>query len=494
MKNTLYLIALLFLAGCWSVEQPAADTVNAPVNDVAQVQVIDEGNVAFDQYFTDKTMRVDYFHSGTDKTESFAIDRIVSDGPWPGSKKILIDPLELGLYLFQVVDAESGTLLFSRGFASIFGEWQTTPEAGEMNGTFHESIRFPWPLKPVTIVMKKRDAQNTFQVIWSASVDPASRKANKADIVHMERVNVLYDNGPAAVKMDIVILGDGYTAAEMEKFRSDAKRMAGVLLAQEPFSKRPADINIRAVETPSAVSGISRPHPGLFKRTALSSHYSSFDSERYVLSYDNRSLRDVASAVPYDFMVILVNERTYGGGGIYNLYTTVSVDNKFGEYIMVHEFGHHMGALADEYYTSSIAYEQPKITAEPWETNITALLDPENLKWKDLVETGTPVPTPWNKEPFDRFGYEIQKERDSLRNANVPEEVMEALFLRQMKQEDEFFAQEKYRHMVGAFEGAGYLAKGLYRSQIDCIMYTRHMQFCKVCQRSLEDVINIYIQ
>jgi hypothetical protein len=310
--------------------------------------------------------------------------------------------------------------------------------------------------------------------------------------VHHEPVDVICDNGPAEFKMDIVILGDGYSAAEMEKFRKDARRMADVLLAQEPFLKRKADINLRSVGTPSQVSGVSRPHPGLFKRTALSTHYSSFDSERYVLTYDNRTIRDVASAVPYDFMVILVNERTYGGGGIYNLYTTVSVDNKFGEYIMVHEFGHHMGALADEYYTSSIAYEQPKITAEPWETNITALFDPENLKWKDLVEAETPLPTPWNKEPFDKFGYEIQHERDSLRNANVPEEIMEALFMRQMKQEDEFFAKEQYRDKVGAFEGAGYLARGLYRSQIDCIMYTRHMQFCKVCQRGLENVIDIY--
>ena len=191
-------------------------------------------------------------------------------------------------------------------------------------------------------------------------------------------------------------------------------------------------------------------------------------------------------------MVILINERTYGGGGIYNLYTTVSVDNKFGEYIMVHEFGHHLGALADEYYTSSVSYEAPKITVEPWEPNVTALLDNNNLKWKDLVETGIPIPTPWNKEPFDKFGYRIQQERDSLRAAKVPEEIMEALFMRQKKQEDEFFAAEKYRDKVGAFEGADYVAKGLYRPQIDCIMYTRHMQFCKVCERGLENVIDMY--
>lgn len=492
MKRYLFLLAPVILLSCNAPQKPA-ETVKAVVDTtLAQVRVINEGNVAFDDYFLDKTMRFDYFHTGTAKEEIYSPDRTVSDGPWPGSRNVLIDPLELGLYLFEIADQKSNMLLYSRGFASIFGEWQTTPEADEGYGTFHESIRFPWPKNPVKVIMKKRDTANKFQVIWTTTIDPASRKVNPADLTHSEKVSVIYDNGPAAEKLDIVILGDGYTASEMGKFNKDAKRMADVLLNHEPFLKRKKDINIRAVGTPSEVSGISRPHPGIFKRTPLSAHYGSFDSERYVLSYDNRTIRDIASAVPYDFMVILINERTYGGGGIYNLYTTVSVDNKYGEYIMVHEFGHHLGALADEYYTSSIAYEMPEIKVEPWETNITALFDKSNLKWKDLVEAGTPIPTPWNKEPFDQFGYRIQQERDSLRAAKVPEEIMEALFMRQMKQEDEFFAAEQYKDKVGAFEGAGYLAKGLYRSQIDCIMYTRHMQFCKVCQRGLEDVMDMY--
>jgi len=492
MKRYLFLLVPVILFSCTTPQQPAAEAApdEKPAGDF--IRVVDKGNVAFDQYFTEKTMRFDYFHTGTSKEEIFSPDRIVSDGPWPGSKTILIDPLELGLYLFEIADKESNVLLYSRGFASVFGEWQTTPEAEEGYGTFHESIRFPWPDKAVNIIMKKRDTANVFRVIWTTSVDPASRKVNPAEIAHSEKVDVIYENGPASEKLDIVLLGDGYTVAEMEKFRQDAKRMADMLLSKEPFLKRKGNINIRAVETPSEVSGVSRPHPGIFKRTALSTHYGSFDSERYVLAYDNRTIRDVASAVPYDFMVILVNERTYGGGGIYNLYTTVSVDNKFGDYIMVHEFGHHLGALADEYYTSSIAYEMPEIKTEPWETNITALFDKNNPKWKDLVEESTPIPTPWNKEPFDKFGYRIQQERDSLRAAKVPEEIMEALFMRQMKQEDEYFAAEQYRDKVGAFEGAGYLAKGLYRPQIDCIMYTRHMVFCKVCERSLEDVINMY--
>jgi hypothetical protein len=492
MKSYFLFFLAIILFSCTSPQPPAATPAADEKPVTEQLPVIDKGNVSFNDYFTDKTMRYDYFHTGKVGEEVFSPDCIVSDGPWPGSRTILIDPLELGPYLFQVTDKESNVLLFSRGFASVFGEWQTTPEAEEGYGTFHESIRFPWPEKPVNIIVKKRDTANVFQVIWTTTVDPASRKVNPADIVHSEKVDVICDNGPASEKLDIVILGDGYTADEMGKFRADAKRMADVLLNHEPFLKRKTDINIRAVETPSTVSGVLRPHPGVFKRTALLTHYGSFDSERYVLAYENRLIRDVASAVPYDCMVILINERTYGGGGIYNLYTTVSVDNKFGEYIMVHEFGHHLGGLADEYYTSSVAYEAPDIKVEPWEPNITALFDKGSLKWNDLVEAGTPLPTPWNKEPFDQFGYRIQQQRDSLRAAKVPEDVMEALFMRQMKQEDEFFSAEKYRDKVGAFEGAGYIAKGLYRPQIDCIMYTRHMQFCKVCQRSLENVIDMY--
>lgn len=155
--------------------------------------------------------------------------------------------------------------------------------------------------------------------------------------------------------------------------------------------------------------------------------------------------------------------------------------------------GHHIAALADEYYTSAVSYEIPEVKVEPWETNLTALFDKNNLKWKDLVEIGTPLPTPWNKEEFDKSGYSIQKERDSLRAAMVPETVMEALFTRQMNKENEYFAKEKFKDNVGAFEGAGYLAKGLYRPQVDCIMYTRHLVFCKVCRRSIENVIDQYV-
>ena len=491
MKKIFLLAALaLLMASC---SQPSKQQAAAVKTDStkAEIQVVDNGNVSFDQYFSDKTMRLDYNHSGNSKEEHFATDRILSDGPWPGSKFVLIDRLDLGLYFFRVVDRESKILLFSRGFATIFGEWQETPDAGKTWGSFHESMRFPWPKKPVTVILGKRDpATNKFKTVWTTDVDPASPDVNPADLVHSNTVDVIQENGPASEKVDIVVLGDGYTKAEMSKFRNDVKRISAVLMAHEPFKSRVKDINIRAIETPSEVSGVCKPLPGVFKRSALGVHYGIFGSERYALSFDNKTIRNVASQVPYEFMLILVNERTYGGGGIYNLFTTVCTDNKYTDYIAVHEMGHHIAGLADEYYTAAVAYEAQDIRLEPWEPNVTAMLDKNNLKWKDLIDAGTPLPTPWNKEAFDKYDYAVQKQRDSLRKAKVPEEVMEALFLKQYRQESEYFAKEKYKDAVGAFEGADYTPKGLYRSQLDCIMFTRHMQFCKVCQRSLIRVMD----
>lgn len=490
MKKLLFFALSTFLLfSCTSKKEEQPKVISQIFPDI---QVLNEGNLNFTDYFENKTMRFDFFHTGNSQTEYFAVDKILSDGPWSGSFNILIDELELGPYFFQVVDKESDKLLFSRGFANIFGEWQTTPEAAEVWGTFHESLRFPWPKNSVTLIIQKRDSNNEFKTIWFTEIDPHSRQVNPADMIHTEKTAVIIENGSAQEKLDIVILGDGYSVKEMAKFNNDAKRLSDVLLSAEPFKSRKNDINIRLVETPAQESGIHKPHPGVFKRTPLSAHYGSFDSERYVLSYDNKTIRNVASAVPYDFMVILVNERTYGGGGIYNLYTTVSSDNKFADYIMIHEMGHHMAALADEYYTSSVSYEAPPVTLEPWETNITALLDKDNLKWKDLVDEETPIPTPWNKEEFDKHGYEIQKERTALRAAKVEESVMEDLFMRELKKQDEYYSKEQYKDKVGTFEGAGYNQYGLYRSQLDCIMYTRHNVFCKVCQRSIGNVIDQY--
>jgi hypothetical protein len=282
--------------------------------------------------------------------------------------------------------------------------------------------------------------------------------------------------------------------SRMDKFHADVKRLVGVLFDEEAFRSRKTDFNVRAIDTPSGESGINRPHAGVFRRSALSTHYSSFDSERYILTYDNRTLRDVASAAPYDFLLILVNERTYGGGGIYNLYSTAAADNGFANYIVVHEFGHNIGGLGDEYYTSDVAYETGTAEKpEPWEPNLTALHDPKNLKWKDLVEPGTPIPTPWDKETLEKYSRATQEQRRTIRASGAPEAEMEKLFREEQEYETKLLGGMKYSGKVGAFEGAGYEAKGLYRPRSDCIMFTRDkVGFCPVCRHAIERVIDQY--
>lgn len=445
----------------------------------------------YNKFFSDQTMRVDYFHAGTPSEEHFSIDRIINDGNWAGSKTLMIDKLNRGLYFFKVVDTLTNTLIYSRGFASIFGEWQTIGDADWT--TFHESVRFPWPLNPVKLIIEKRDQKNNFIPVYSTIIDPKSRIVNPSILKNNYRIFNFLVNGPPDDHVDIVILGDGYTSKEMKKFHNDVKILTNELFSVEPFRSYKSKFNVRAVETPAATTGVNKPHPGIFNRTPLSLSYGAFDSERYVLAYDNRTIRDVAASVPYDHMFILVNERTYGGGGIYNLYSTVASDNKFSKYIFVHEFGHSFGALADEYYTSDVAYEIPAITVEPWEPNVTAMFNPGDLKWKDLINPGTPLPTPWSKEEFDNFSYNIQKKRRALREAKVPESEMEALFEHEKKTTLDMFAKNKYKDSTGAFEGGNYMQFGIYRSALDCIMFTRNKQeFCPACSKALAEVIEMY--
>ena len=452
------------------------------------------GASMFDAHFVDKTMRVDYFHSGGLGTEIFGLDRIVSDGPWAGSRTRLLDDLNLGKYLFEVVDRRTNRAIYSRGFASIYGEWETTAEARRLHRTFHESLRFPWPRRPVQVVLKVRDAENSFREIWSTVVDPDSRFVNPADRTPIGDVWTLQESGPPEEKVDLLVIGEGYAEADLPKFHADAKRLVDALFEEEPFRSRRSDFNVWGLDLPSARSGVSRPRALEFRRTPLAAEYNVFDSERYVLTYDNRALRDAASAAPYEFLEILVNEAQYGGGGIFNFQATAAADTGFAEYVFVHEFGHHFAGLADEYYTSDVAYETGSAHhPEPWEPNVTALHDPENLKWGALVDAGTPLPTPWDKEAFETGSAAAQRERRALRVEGAPEAEMDALFTAQMERETALLQEMAHAGKVGAFEGASYEPTGLYRPEIDCIMFTRNpVGFCRVCRRAISRVIDQY--
>jgi IgA Peptidase M64/Peptidase M64 N-terminus len=447
----------------------------------------------FDELFTDKTMRVDYFHTSTPKgDEIIALDGVVSDGPWPGSRTRLIDTSNLGKYYFEVIDRDTNQVIFSRGFASVYGEWETTPESKERPATYHESLRFPWPKKPVQVVLKKRDRQNAFQQVWSTIVDPSSRFVNPSERSAAGRVWNLFEHGPASQKVDLLIIGEGYTQAESAKLRKDVERLVGKLFATEPFKSRKQDFNVRVLELTAIKSGVHRPRTRDDRRTVTGVEYNIFDSERYVLTLNNRALRDAASSAPYDFIEILVNEKQYGGGGIFNDQATTSVDSGSSEYVFVHEFGHHFAGLGDEYYTSPVSYQTGGTEhPEPWEPNITA--SGTNPKWMDLVTPGTPLPTPWDKKAYEDHQREYQAERRKLRDANVPESEMDKLFQRELEWSTKFLSSQKYFGRVGAFEGAGYEATGLYRPEADCIMFTRdEVGFCDVCTRAIHRMIDMY--
>ncbi|MCA1817923.1 MAG: IgA Peptidase M64 [Acidobacteria bacterium] len=442
---------------------------------------------------TPRTMRLDYYHTGNVSRELFSLDRVVLEPlPWAGNPSRMIDDTNLGKYFFEVRDAATDRVLYSRGFSSIYGEWETTDEARHANRTFSESLRFPAPTAPVKIVLKKRDARNVFQTIWTTTLDPKDIFIDRSQSVPPARLIPIQRAGDSATKVDVLLLGDGYTAAEQSKFERDARRLIEVLFSVSPFKERRGDFNVWGLAPAASESGVSRPSGGVYRDSPVGASYDAFGTERYMLTFDNRAFRKAAQFAPYEFVEIIANSRTYGGGGIHNLYSTVAADSEWADYVFVHEFGHQFAGLADEYFTSQVAYLPPAERVEPWEPNATALLDPANLKWKDLVTPGTPIPTPWDETAYEKYSRDTQARRARLRAEKRPEDEMNRLFREDLASQSQLFAREKYRDAVGAFEGANYEARGYYRPQLDCIMFSRTMRFCAVCRRAVSRVIDFY--
>src|SRR5436190_4544195 len=326
-----------------------------------------------------RTMRVDYLHTGGPGGEVLKLDRVVADGPWPGSRTRLVDDTNLGEYFFEILDQATKQVMYSRGFSSIYGEWITTPEVGVANRTFQESLRFPWPKAPVRVSLQKRDPQNTFQAFWSIEIDPSSRVVNRLERPVTTNAWPIFESGRTSEKVDLLLMSDGYNTDDLPKFHADAARLVSALFELEPFKSRRKDFNVRALD----LSG---------RRLSVQSNI--FGLERYLLTYDNRALRDMAASAPYDVAVILTNDETYGGGGIFNLQSTVAAGSKASEYVFIHELAHNLAGLGDEYVGNVTYVTGAARKVEPWEPNLTALLDPTRLKWRDLVEPGTRLTTP----------------------------------------------------------------------------------------------------
>ena len=452
----------------------------------------------FDAFFEDAILRIDYYRSGDAEAESVVLDRAFRQGVWAGSRTELLDPFPYGRSIVRVFDIETGAEIFSKGFDSYFGEYRTTAmaQAGRSR-TFHESVLVPFPKRPIRVTVEHRKSESSPLAQWT--IDPADIGINREKPASALVIN---RHVPAQAKncLDIAILGEGYTSREIELFEEDLAQYSDLMLDHEPYRSMKENICIRGVLTPSSDAGCDEPTRGHWRRTSLGASFNALGSERYLLTEDNRALRDIAANVPYDALIVMVNHQRYGGGGIYNLFCTFTAHNQSSSYLVLHEFGHSFGGLADEYYTSSVAYENlHPPAAEPVAPNVTALLDPGALKWKDLVNDGTPLPTPWRKREYDLLdrAYQAEREKRNLaiaaaaRGGDSPEAVRleaqaERLAADHATKMKAFLAQSQMIGKVGAFEGAGYASEGLFRPTLDCLMFSRGIQpLCPVCRRAV---------
>ena len=441
---------------------------------------------------TPATVRLDFFHTGNLTQELFSVDRVVIEPlPWPGNHHKPIDTTNRGVYYFEVRDLASQRVSYSRGFSSIFGEWVTTEEAKKANRTFHESLRFAAPEAPVQVVVKKRDAQNLFREVWSTNVDPHDKYIDTSKPPSPGRVIEIENNGDPALKVDLLFLGDGYTATELDKCEKDVRRLAEGVFSFSPFRERRKDFNVRAICAPSPDSGVSHPSAGIHRSTLFGSQFDVFGTERYALSFDNRAIRTVASFAPYDVMGIVMNSKEYGNGGIFGLYASVSIDYPTAISVFVHEFGHHFADLGDEYYfNANVAYAPATTRVEPWEPNITALLDPHNLKWKALVSPDTPIPTPWPRDCYEQSVRDSQSRIQHMRAEGRPTAEIDEFRRQARETQARCMSEGPYANKVGAFQGAMY-EDIYYRPQQRCIMLSG-TEFCAVCRHAIEEIIDLY--
>ena len=344
------------------------------------------------------------------------------------------------------------------------------------------------------VVLKVRDEENSFHEIWSTVVDPDSRFVNPVDRPPLGEVWALQENGPPSKKVDLLVIGEGYTEAELPKFHADARRLVDALFEEEPFLSRRSDFNVWGLDLPAGESGVSRPRcAGVPPHAAVVRVQTSSIPSVTCLTYDNRALRDAASAAPYEFLEIVVNEAQYGGGG-----SSTSRPRRRptpASRVRVHtRIRPPLRRAGGEYYTSDVAYETGgAYHPERGSRTSPRCTTPARLKWGDLVEEGTPLPTPWDKAAFEAGSTAAQAERRTLRGEGAPETEIDRLFNAQMERETTTLANMTYAGKGRCFRGRVVRADGLYRSEIDCIMFTRNpVGFCRVCRRAINRVIDQY--
>jgi len=403
----------------------------------------------FDKYFSDKVLRFDFMLAGNSaKTTVYPVG-MKEESLFGGSRTQLTDPFSYGNLKYELYDAAGNKLIYSRGFCTLYQEWQTTAEAKVMERSFYEVATMPFPRNKVRFVLSMRERNGLFKKLYETEIDPADYFIRKEKPVNAN-VTKIYYSGDASNAVDLAFIAEGYKTGEMDKFRADVKKMADALFSEPPFSQYKDKFNIWAVEAISADSGTDIPGEKLYANTALNSSFYTFDLDRYLTTQDLKSVNDYAALVPHDNIIVLINSERYGGGGVYNYYSGTTVGHPLSAKVFIHEFGHGFAGLADEYYSSEVAYEEfYPLNVEPWEPNITTMVSFES-KWKNIIKPGIPVPTP---------------------------------------------AEEKYSNVTGLFEGGGYSAKGIFRPEMDCRMKSNATKgFCSVCREAVKQMIEFYIK
>ena len=401
----------------------------------------------FDRYFTAASLRIDYSLTGNNETTSYALKELIREPYWSGSRTNLIDTLEFGNYIVKVFEPGTDRLLFSKGYQNLYGEWQTTDEAKVLTKTFDESVIVPFPKGKIDVALYYKTWAGELKEGMRITVSPDDYFIRNYNNLNLPVYDAWIGNKDITKAVDIVILPEGYTQAEMVKFIKDCDFFVESLFSYAPYDRYRNSFNVRGVMAPSAESGCTMPGDHVYKNTAMRFSFWTFDSERYCMSTDNRDIRDLAGQVPYDQIYVLVNTVKYGGGGIYNFYCSSASSNSLSSDVIIHEFGHGFAGLADEYYYAGSSDHMYNLKLEPWEPNITTMVDFSH-KWGDMMSKRTPVPTPREK---------------------------------------------KYEQTIGVFEGGGYEPEGMYSPHMDCLMksFVGH-EFCPVCQRAIERMILYY--
>ncbi|MCF6270560.1 MAG: IgA Peptidase M64 [Melioribacteraceae bacterium] len=400
----------------------------------------------YDVWFFDKTMRFDYYQVGNSNREQIVFKELIEEAIWGGPKINLVDTLNLGEYKLSIFNNEN--VIYSKGFSTLFKEWQTTKEAKEINRSYSGTAIFPYPRDSVTLKLYSRNSENIFKEIYSLKINPDNYFIREESYAKYDVEKIKYSGIPSE-KYDIVFLPEGYTESEMDKFIDDCNTLTNYLFEYSPFTELENKFNFWAVKAASEESVCDIPAEDIWGNTLLNSSYYTFDSERYLMTEDYHKVCDVAANAPYDQIYILANSEKYGGGAIFNYYSlTVTNNPKFKE-VFVHEMGHGLAGLADEYGYDNTFEEFYPNGVEPWEKNITTLSN-FSKKWENDIDENTPIPTPV----------------DSV-----------------------------YENEIGVFEGAGYVAKGVYRSTSNSIMRTLDAkEFNKVSQDAIREVVKFYSQ